>query len=123
MIYCHSVIAKLSDFYLVKLKFAVKNATGVTQKFSSSMINTDETNFSYNILLIDRQVVSLPKIFTNTLSKCFKIAKDLINQNDKFRWISWIINESWVGIDEKCAHTFGKKSDDITKINSSSFNS
>ena len=83
MIYCHSVIVKLSDFYLVKLKFAVKNATGVTQKFSSSMINTDETNFSYNILLIDRQVVSLPKIFTNTLSKVLKSQKT---------WLTKMIN-------------------------------
>lgn len=51
------------------------------------MIRFDETNFSHNLLLTDRQVVSLLKSFTDKLSKYAELSRtqiSIIIQSDKF---------------------------------------
>ena len=60
-----SVNVKLSNSKLNKLKSAVKNATATTLRLSSNITGTNETNFLHNLLLIDRQVLSLGRVFPN----------------------------------------------------------
>ena len=56
---------KLSNSQLNKLKSAIKNETKVVFRLLSNMIGNNETNFSYKLLLTDRQVSSLRKSFTS----------------------------------------------------------
>ena len=59
-----NVNAKLSDSQLDKLKSAAKIATAVTPALTavrSDMTGINETSFSHNILLTDRQVKTLQK--------------------------------------------------------------
>ena len=60
-----SVNLKLSNSQLNKLKSAVKNATATTLRLSSNITGTNETNFMHNLLLTDRQVLSLGRVFPN----------------------------------------------------------
>ena len=60
-----SVNLKLSNSQLNKLKSAVKNATATTLRLSSNITGTNETNFLHNLLLTDRQVLSLGRVFPN----------------------------------------------------------
>ena len=60
-----SVNVKLSNSKLNKLKSAVKNATATTLRLSSNITGTNETNFLHNLLLTDRQVLSLGRVFPN----------------------------------------------------------
>ena len=58
---------KLSNSQLNKLKSAIKNETEVVIRLSPNMIgdSNDETNFSQELLLTDRQVSSIRKAFSN----------------------------------------------------------
>ena len=58
---------KLSNSQLNKLKFAKKNETEVVLRLSPSTIgdSNDEANFSYELLLTDRQISSIRKAFSN----------------------------------------------------------
>ena len=69
MIQYNSLNVKLSNSQLNKLKSAVKNKTEVVLKLSSNMIGNsdDETNFPDKLLLINRQVSNLRKVFANLL--------------------------------------------------------
>ena len=59
--------AKLWNSQLNKLKSAIKNETEVAIRLSPNMIgdSNDETNFSQELLLTDRQVSSIRKAFSN----------------------------------------------------------
>ena len=59
--------AKLWNSQLNKLKSAIKNETEVVIRLSPNMIgdSNDETNFSQELLLTDRQVSSIRKAFSN----------------------------------------------------------
>ena len=59
--------AKLWNSQLNKLKSAIKNGTEVVIRLSPNMIgdSNDETNFSQELLLTDRQVSSIRKAFSN----------------------------------------------------------
>ena len=46
---------------LLGLKYAARNATGVTRGFSSSMIGTNKSIFPHSLLFTDRQVAGLPR--------------------------------------------------------------
>ena len=56
---------KLSNLQLNKLKSAIKNETDVNLRLSTNMIGNsdDETNFSHKLLLANKQVVNLRKVF------------------------------------------------------------
>ena len=58
---------KLSNSKVNKLKSAIKNETEVVIRLSPNMIgdSNDETNFSQELLLTDRQVSSIRKAFSN----------------------------------------------------------
>ena len=68
---------KLSGPQLNKLKAAIKNATEVVLRLSSNMIgdSNDKINFSHELLLRDRQVSSIRKVFSNNSSANIKFSK------------------------------------------------
>ena len=63
----NSLNVKLSTSQLNKLKSAINNKTEVVLRLSSNMIGSsdDETNFPHKLLLSNRQVANLPKVFAN----------------------------------------------------------
>ena len=54
----NSLKGKLSNSELNKLKSAIKNETEVVLRLSTHMIGNNETNFSHELLLTDRQISS-----------------------------------------------------------------
>ena len=79
---CNSLDVKWSDSQLNQLKEASKNATEVTLKFSSNIIgdSNDKTNFPHELLLTDRQVSKLRKIFANNSSPNIKLSKTQLSK-------------------------------------------
>ena len=65
---------KLSNPQLNKLKPAIKNETDAVLRLSSNMIGNsdDETNFPHKLLLTNRQVANLCKVFANHIN-CQKL--------------------------------------------------
>ena len=63
-----SLNTKLSNSQLNKLKSAIKNKVKVALRLSSNMIGDDETNFTYKLLLANRQVANLRKYFADKSS-------------------------------------------------------
>ena len=68
---------KLSNSQLNKLKFAIKNETEVVIRLSPNMIgdSNDKTNVPHELLLTERQVSSIRKVFTNNSSVDIKFSK------------------------------------------------
>ena len=68
---------KLSNLQLNKLKSAIKNETEPTLRLSSNMIGNpnDEINFLHKILLTNRQIANLRKMFRNNSSTNIKLSK------------------------------------------------
>ena len=68
---------KLSNSQLRKLKLGIQNGTEVNLSLSSNVTgdSNDETNFSHKLLLTDRQVSRLRKVFVNNLSAKIKLSK------------------------------------------------
>ena len=58
---------KLSNSQLNKLKFAIKNGTGLTLNLLSNIIGdfNDENNFPHKLLLTNTKVSRLRKAFSN----------------------------------------------------------
>ena len=73
----NSLNVKLSNSQLNKLKSATKNETDVILRLSSNMIGNsdDEANFPYRLLLTNRQVAILRKVFANYASTDIKLSK------------------------------------------------
>ena len=69
----NSLNVKLSNSQLNKLKSAIKNETEVVLRLSSNMIVDNETNFPHKLLLTNRQVAILRKVFANHLSTDIKL--------------------------------------------------
>ena len=67
---------KLSISQLNKLNFAVKNKTEVLLRLSSNMVGNlgDETSFLHKLLLINRQVANVHKVFANKSSTNIKLS-------------------------------------------------
>ena len=63
----NSLNVKLQNSQLNKSKSAIKNETDVVLRLSSNMIgnSNDETNFPHELLLTNRQVANLRKVFAN----------------------------------------------------------
>ena len=68
MVQYNSLNVKLSNSQLNKLKSAIKTKTEVVLRLSSNMIGSsdDETNFPHKLLLSNRQVANLHKVFENS---------------------------------------------------------
>ena len=73
----NSLNVKLSNSQINKIKQALKNETDVILRSSSNMIGNsqNETNFSHKLLLTNRQVANLRKVFANHTSTDIKLSK------------------------------------------------
>ena len=62
-----TLIVKLSDSQLNKLKSGIKNGTEVSLNLSSNLIgnSNDETKFPHKLLLTDTQVSKIRRAFVN----------------------------------------------------------
>ena len=83
---------KLSNSQLNKLKSATKNQTDMILRLSSNMIGNshDETNFPYKLLLTNRQVENLCKVFANQTSTDIKLSKAQLNQMQKGEFLRFL---------------------------------
>ena len=68
----NSLNAKLSNSRPNKLKSAIKNEAEVVLRLSSNVIGNNEGNFPHNLLLTNRQVANLRRVFSNYLSTDIK---------------------------------------------------
>ena len=82
MTQCNRVNVKLSISQLNKLKSAIKNDNDVVIRLSRNMIGdcNDKGNFPHELLLIDRQVSSIRKVFANNSSVDIKFSKARLSQ-------------------------------------------
>ena len=71
----NSLNEKLSNSQLNKFKSAIKN-----EKLSSNIIGDNETNFPHKLLLTNRQVSNLRKVFSNHLSADIKLSKTQLSK-------------------------------------------
>ena len=73
----NSLNVKLSDLQLNKLKSAIKNESDVVLRISSSMVgnSNDNTNFPHKLLLNDRQVANIRKLFLTTYQEMLNFQK------------------------------------------------
>ena len=78
----NSLNVKLSTSQLNKLKSAINNKTEVVLRLSSNMIGSsdDETNFPHKLLLSNRQVANLPKVFANNSWTGVKLSKTQLSK-------------------------------------------
>ena len=76
----NSLNVKLSNSQLNKLKSAIKNETEVVLRLSSNMIGNNETNFTHELLLTNRQVSNLRKAFVNNSSAGIKFSKTKLSK-------------------------------------------
>ena len=76
------VNVKLSNLQLNKLKSAIKYENDVVIRLSLSMIgdSNDKGNFPHKLLLIDRQVSSIRKAFSNNSSVDIKFSKTQLSK-------------------------------------------
>ena len=73
----NSLNVKLSNSQLNKLKSSIKNETDVVLRISSNMVgnSNDNTNFTHELLLTNRQVANIRKAFANHSSIDIRLSK------------------------------------------------
>ena len=71
----NSINVKLSNSQLNKLMSAIKNECEVVLRLSSDMIGDNKTNFPHKLLLTNRQVTNLRKVFAKKSSADIKLSK------------------------------------------------
>ena len=78
----NSLNVKLSNSQLNKLKSSIKNETDVVLRISSSMVgnSSDNTNFPHELLLTNRQVANIRKVFANHSSIDIKLSKTQLSK-------------------------------------------
>ena len=78
----NSLNVKLSNSQLSKLKSAIKNKNDVVLRISSNMVgnSNDNTNFSHELLLTNRQVANIRKAFTKNTSTDIKLSKTQLSK-------------------------------------------
>ena len=78
----NSLIVKLSNSQLNKLKSAIKNETEVVLRLPSHKIGdfNDETNFPHKLLFTDRQVLNIRNVFANHSSVEIKFLKTQLSK-------------------------------------------
>ena len=78
----NSLNVKLSNSQLNKFKSAIKNETEVVLRLFPNMIDdsNDGANFPHELLLIDRQISSIRKAFSNNSSANIKFSKTQLSK-------------------------------------------
>ena len=76
----NSLNVKLSNSQLDKLKSAIKNETEVVLRLSSNMIGDNEVDFPHQLLLTDRQVWSIRKVFASNSSTEIKFSRNQLSK-------------------------------------------
>ena len=71
----NSLNVKLSNSQPNKLKSAIKNETEVVLRLLSNMTDDNETNFPHELLLTNREVANICKVFANNSSTNIKWSK------------------------------------------------
>ena len=92
----NSLNVKLSNSQLDKLKSAIKNKTDVILRLLSNMVvnSNNETNFPHQLLLTNRQILSLRKAFNNHTSTDIKFSKAQLTKMQKggfFRFLAQLL--------------------------------
>ena len=82
MTQCNRVNVKLSRPQLNKLKAATKNEIKVIIRLSPNMIgnSNDEADFLHELLLTDREVSTILKVFSNNSSDNIKFSKTQLSK-------------------------------------------
>ena len=78
MTQCNRLNVKLSSSQLNKLNFAIKNETFLRLSWNMIGYSDDESNFSHKLLVTNRQVADLRKVFWNNSSVDIKLSKILV---------------------------------------------
>ena len=88
----NSLNVKLSKSQLNKLKSAIKNETDVILRLSSNVIanSDDATNFPHKLLLTNRQVANLRKVFANHTSTDIKLSKAQLTKMQKDEFLRFL---------------------------------
>ena len=88
----NSLNVKLSNSQLHKLKSVIKSGTDVVLRLSSNMIDNsdEETNFPQKLLLNNRQVSNLRKVFANHTSTDIKLSKAQLNKMQKGQFLRFL---------------------------------
>ena len=78
----NSLNVKLSNSQLNKLKSSIKNETDVVLRISSNMVgdSNDNTNFPHELLLTNRQVANIRKVFDKNTSIDIKLSKTQLSK-------------------------------------------
>ena len=79
----NSLHVKLSNSQLNKLKSSIKNETDVVLRISSNMVSNssdNNTNFSHELLLTNRQVANIRKAFAKNTSIDIKLSKTQLSK-------------------------------------------
>ena len=76
----NSLNVKLSNSQLNKFKSAIKNETEVVLRLSSNMIGDNEANFPHKLLLTNRQISNLRKVFANNSSDDINLSKTQLSK-------------------------------------------
>ena len=73
----NSLIVKLSNSQLKKLKSSIKNESELVLRLSLNMIgdSNDESSFPHKLLLTNRKILNICKAFANTISADIKFPK------------------------------------------------
>ena len=92
----NSLNVKLSNSQLDKLKSAMKNKSDVILRLLSNMVvnSNNETNFPHQLLLTNRQILSLRKAFNNHTSTDIKFSKAQLTKMQKggfFRFLAQLL--------------------------------
>ena len=82
MTHQNTLVIKLSNSQLTKLKSALKNGTGVILNLSQNIIHdsNDENNFVNELLLTNAQDSKLHKAFSNGSSNNIKLSKTQLHK-------------------------------------------
>ena len=78
----NSLNVKLSNSQLNKLKSSIKSETDVVLRISSNMVSNsnDNTKFSHELLLTNRQIANIRKAFANHSSIDIKLSKTQLSK-------------------------------------------
>ena len=71
----NSLNVKLSNSQLNKFKSVIKNENEVTLRLWSNVVGDNENNFPHTLLLTNRRVSNLLKVFSDHLSADIKLSK------------------------------------------------
>ena len=93
MIQYSSLNVKLSNSQLNKLKSPIKNGTDVGLRLLSNIVgnSNNKTNFPHELLLTNRQILSLRKTFANHTSVGIKLSKAQLTKMQKAGFLKFLM--------------------------------